>query len=450
MNAREERFSQSRPRDGEYRTEFQRDRDRVLYSDEFRRLSGVTQVVSAIEGDVFHNRLTHSLKVAQVGRRMAERLLRESPEDLVKACGGIDPDVVETAGLAHDLGHPPFGHGGEDVICRAMCDRGLEEGFEGNPQSFRIVTRLAIRYADQVPPGLDLTRASLNAILKYPWLWEREGGRNRKWGAYAEDSDHFAWARDGAGLGEGSRTVEAELMDWADDITYAVHDMEDFYRAGLIPLERLHAHGSYDHASSPMTPEIERVAEAVRRDESHPDNEADLASDTTELGKQLMSLIDPYFSSLDGPFDGGRQQRDALRAATSFLITKFIDAMSLREPTTENMRMVEIDKAAKAEVSVLKELTKYYVIQHPRVVSIRAGQRRMLAKLFGIYLEAIEGKKDRDLALLPQTIRSRLGSGDSPQRLTADLLAGMTERQVVQTYQRLMGFIPGPISYFDV
>ena len=450
MNARAERFSQSRPKDGEYRTDFQRDRDRVLYSDEFRRLSGVTQVVSAVEGDVFHNRLTHSLKVAQVGRRMAESLLRKSPEDLVKACGGIDPDVVETAGLAHDLGHPPFGHDGEAVICTAMRDRGLEEGFEGNPQSFRIVTRLAIRYADQLPPGLDLTRASLNAILKYPWLWEKEGDRNRKWGAYAEDSDNFAWARDGAVLGEGSRTVEAELMDWADDITYAVHDMEDFYRAGLIPLERLHAHGSYDHACSPMTPEIERVAEAVRRNESDPADETDPASDMAELGKQLTSLIDPYFSSLDGPFDGGRQQRDALRAATSFLLTKFIDAISLREPTSENMRVVEIDKEAKAEVGLLKELTKYYVIQHPRVVSIRAGQRRLLAKLFGIYLEAIESKKDRDLALLPQAIRDRLGSGDSPQRLAADLLASMTERQVVQTYQRLMGFTPGPISYFDI
>ena len=181
MNAREERLSGSRARNEEYRTEFQRDRDRVLYSDEFRRLSGVTQVVSAVEGDVFHNRLTHSLKVAQVGRRMAESLLRESSEDLVEACGGVDPDVVETAGLAHDLGHPPFGHGGKDVICGASRDRGLEEGFEGNPQSFRIVTRLAVRYADQVPPGLDLTRASLNAILKYPWLWERNGNRNRKW-----------------------------------------------------------------------------------------------------------------------------------------------------------------------------------------------------------------------------------------------------------------------------
>ena len=126
-----------------------------------------------------------------------------------------------------------------------MRDLGLEEGFEGNPQSFRIVTRLAVRYAEQTPPGLDLTRASLNAILKYPWLWEKEGDRNRKWGAYREDSDSFEWTRDRTDLWDGQRSVEAELMNWADDITYAVHDLEDFYRAGLIPLERLHAQGSY-------------------------------------------------------------------------------------------------------------------------------------------------------------------------------------------------------------
>ena len=443
MNAQEERYSGSRRTEDEYRSEFQRDRDRVLYSDELRRLSGVTQVVSATEGDVFHNRLTHSLKVAQVGRRMAERLSQESSPDLLEVYGGPDPDVVETAGLAHDLGHPPFGHGGEDVICMAMRDRNLEEGFEGNPQSFRIVTRLAIRYADQIPPGLDLTRGSLNAILKYPWLWEKGGKRGRKWGAYREDAESFAWAREGVGLQEGLRSVEAELMDWADDITYAVHDMEDFYKAGLIPLEQLHGYGSYGQPGS-MTPEIERVAAAIHRKKSH------LASSETELGERVVSLLDPGFAQLDAPFDGGGHQRETLREAASGLISTFVNAISLREPTEDDARTVTIDERARTDVTLLKELTRHYVIEHPRMVSIRAGQRRMLAKLFGVYLEAIESKKDRDLALLPQATRDRLESGDSPQRLTADLLASMTERQVVQTYQRLMGFVPGSVSYFDV
>ena len=442
MNARSERYSGSRQKEDEYRSEFQRDRDRVLYSDEFRRLSGVTQVVSATEGDVFHNRLTHSLKVAQVGRRMAESLIQKSSPDLLKVCGSPDPDVVETAGLAHDLGHPPFGHGGEFAINRAMRDRGLDEGFEGNPQSFRIVTRLAVRYAEQEPPGLDLTRASLNAILKYPWLWEKAAENKDKWGAYREDSDCFEWARDSLDLREGQLSVEAELMDWADDITYAVHDLEDFYRAGLIPLERLHAQGSY-RSSGLMTPEVERVTAVLQREELDLD-------DNAEVGQRLVSLIDPYFLPLDAPFDGRRQQREALRTAASALITRFINAISLREPTARDTRLVRIDGEADIDVKLLKGLTKHYVIQHPRVVSVRAGQRRMLETLFGIYVEVIGSKKHPDHALLPQAIQHRRYSGDSSQRLAADLLASMTERQVVQTYQRLMGFVPGGVSYFDI
>ena len=443
MNGRSARYSGSRRKKDEYRSEFQRDRDRVLYSDEFRRLSGVTQVVSATEGDVFHNRLTHSLKVAQVGRRIAERLIQKSSPDLFKVCGRPDPDVVETAGLAHDLGHPPFGHGGEEVICQMVRDRGLEEGFEGNPQSFRIVTRLAVRYAEQEPPGLDLTRASLNAILKYPWLWEKAAANKGKWGAYEEDGDCFEWARDSVDLGEEQLGVEAKLMDWADDITYAVHDLEDFFRAGLIPLERLHAQGSHG-AHSPLTPEVERVAAAIQGENS------DLARDEAELGKRLVALIDLYYSTIDAPFDGGRQQSEALRTAASALITRFISAISLREPTANDAELVRIEEEARSEVTLLKELTKYYVIEHPKVVSVRAGQRRMLEELFKIYMEVIGSSKASDRALLPQATRDRLGSGDGPQRLAADLLASMTERQVVQTYQRLMGFVPGPVSYFDI
>ena len=141
VESRGERFLP--PTSEDPRNPFERDRDRVLYSPEFRRLSGVTQVSSASEGDIFHNRLTHSLKVAQVGRRLAEHLLAETPTERIEAWGGLEPDVVETAGLAHDLGHPPFGHDGEDVICQAIDELGQMDGFDGNAQSFRIVTRLA-------------------------------------------------------------------------------------------------------------------------------------------------------------------------------------------------------------------------------------------------------------------------------------------------------------------
>ena len=299
MTGRADRFRASGS--GDPRTPFQRDRDRVLYSPEFRRLSGVTQVASAGEGDFFHNRLTHSLKVAQVGRRLAERLRETYPREVLCAWGGLNPDVVETAGLAHDLGHPPFGHHGEEVICKSVEKNKDKNGFEGNAQSFRIVTRLAAhmdndRDLDDDPDadddsGLNLTRATLNAILKYPWLREKFGKRKQKWGAYRADKDRFMWVR--SGRPDKSPDLEAELMDWADDVTYAVHDLDDFYRAGLIPIHRL-LHGA----------EQERFIEGAIKRRSNLEDRRD------DLEKALGALLGPM-KLLDTPFDGRKAATDA-------------------------------------------------------------------------------------------------------------------------------------------
>ena len=186
------------------------------------------------EGHLFHNRLTHSLKVAQVGRRIAEKLLAENGTDAFDALGGLDASAVEAAGLAHDLGHPPFGHIAEDELHRLLKAAGCEEGFEGNAQTFRIVTRLAV--ISPAFEGMNLTRATLAAILKYPWTSD---DKRRKAGAYGSEATDFEFARDGLGLPHEDQTIEAAIMDWSDDIAYAVHDVEDFYRAGLIPLSRL-------------------------------------------------------------------------------------------------------------------------------------------------------------------------------------------------------------------
>lgn len=433
MSDRSDRFLQTNSTDP--RSAYQRDRDRVLYSPEFRRLSGVTQVAAAGEGDVFHNRLTHSLKVAQVGRRLAERLL-EDCKDEAEAWGGLDPDVVETAALAHDLGHPPFGHDGEEKLCQIVegCD---PDGFEGNPQSFRIVTRLAAHTDNRTDrddggnpdeeAGLNLTRASLNAILKYPWLRTRSGDQHRKWGAYRVDSDRFTWARDG--WTRGIPSLEAELMNWADDVTYAVHDLEDFYRAGLIPIHRI-----------PSPAEQERfISAATERD--------------SELGEgtDLYRALEAVFGNmalLDTPYDGSRRQRTIMNSASSSLITQFISGKAIRILTPPSEETLEIDEEIRKQVKLLKAVTKYYVIDHPRIVSVREGQREMLAKLAEIYAEALCG--DRKKTLLPEGTRDRLESGDGVMRLVADLLAAMTERQVVQNYQRLMGIVPSPAAYFDV
>ena len=256
------RHTNDRPIDN--RQVAQRDRDRVLYSSALRRLAGVTQVVAASEGHVFHNRLTHTLKVAQVGRRLAEKLLRPFEEAQHAKLPPLDPDVVETAALVHDIGHPPFGHVAEEQLHTLM--RGVarpkaapdgnstepvydaDDGFEGNAQSFRTVTTLAA--IDRGFAGLNLCAASLAASLKYPWRHQPAAPEDkafRKWGSYSTEEDDFRFA---LGLQPpdaiptattGQPTLEAQVMDWADDITYAVHDAEDLYRAGLVPLDRLAA-----------------------------------------------------------------------------------------------------------------------------------------------------------------------------------------------------------------
>jgi dGTPase len=235
------RYSNDRPPD--QRDAFQRDRDRILYTSAFRRLAGKTQVASTGEGHVFHNRLTHTLEVAQIARRLAEKL--QAQPDLVNVVGGLDPEVVEAAAYAHDLGTPPFGHIAEEeldqLVMNAGRDVGVADGFGANAQSFRTVAKLAVRHVDVA--GLNLTRATSNAILKYPWPRRTSGPRLRKWGAYSTEDEEFAWARELHSASDDGRCAEAELMDWADDIAYSVHDVEDFYRAGLIPLQRLATDG---------------------------------------------------------------------------------------------------------------------------------------------------------------------------------------------------------------
>ena len=180
---------------GETRTPAQRDRDRILYSTAFRRLAEVTQVVRASEGHLVHNRLTHVLKVAQIGRRIAERLIKLNDPDQIRLLGGLDPDVVEAAGLAHDLGHPPFGHVAEKEL-QKVCKELSSEAFEGNAQSFRIVTKYSVRNDQRGEVlSLDLTRATLNAILKYPWL---ESAGKRKWGVYVAEKTEYENARSAA------------------------------------------------------------------------------------------------------------------------------------------------------------------------------------------------------------------------------------------------------------
>ena len=206
-------------------SDLQRDRDRVLYAGAFARLAEITQVVSPEHGYVFHNRLTHSLKVGQIARRIAEKCIRDQPNE-VEVVGGIDPDAAEAAGFAHDLGHPPFGHVAEYELNKLVRESGVVDGFEGNAQSFRIVARLATSDArdedDKPIRGLNLTVRVLDGMLKYPWGYQANSHYADKWGYYSTESEVFDWVRTGRPTLQRSAT--AEIMDWADDITFAIHD----------------------------------------------------------------------------------------------------------------------------------------------------------------------------------------------------------------------------------
>jgi len=316
------------------RTETQRDRDRILYSSAFNRLAGITQVASSAPGASFHNRLTHSFKVAQVARRLAERLKGEEAD--VELVDRLDVDAAEAAALGHDLGHPPFGHLAEEILADAMRNAG---GFEGNAQSFRIVCRLAMR--DPEHPGLNLTPATLNGMLKYPWLAGEHptDPNSTKFGAYWSDREDFLAAQGKSSVRPGQRTLEAELMDWSDDITYAVHDLEDFYRVGLVPLERLRTNGD----------ERARFFESFFK----PDGSLRSRFDGAAPGR-LRDRLDLLFLGrlVFDPFVGTSTQRAQLRQASSTLIGDFMGAISARVSAEEaQTRVVRIDRDARPTCS---------------------------------------------------------------------------------------------------
>lgn len=330
---------------------FARDRARVLHSAGLRRLGGKTQVVRAGYDDFARTRLTHSLEVAQVGRELAATL-------------GCDPDVVDTACLAHDLGHPPFGHNGETALAQVMADHG---GFEGNAQTLRMLTRLEPKVfgAGGRPLGLNLTRASLDATIKYPW---RRGDRpGPKFGVYEDDLEVFEWVRDNP-ADSGRRCVEAQVMDLADDIAYSVHDVEDAVVGGWLNPAALHA----DQARH-------RIAEQVR-DWYLPD------TDPVEIITALDRLA--RHPRWVGEYDGSRRALAALKDLTSELIGRFCRAAALATlgrwgpgPLVRYAADVVVPRDTVTEIAALKGVAAVFVMVPEDRRAEYTAQRDLLTAL---------------------------------------------------------------------
>lgn len=420
-----------------YRSRAQRDRDRVLYCAAFQRLAYVTQVTAPEAGHAFHNRLSHSLKVAQVGRRNTERLQKLVKEGAIIGAAAdqvelLDPDAVEASCLAHDLGHPPFGHIAEMALnAAAQAEIGDDfDGFEGNAQSFRIVTRLSVRIGDL--PGLDLTRGSLDGLLKYPvgFSPDKAEKANRKWGYYREDEEVFRFDRppgpESSGP-ENQRCLAAEIMDWADDLTYAVHDLDDFFRAGLIPLHRLGGPSPESNAFAAMLAEAKQAEPA-----SFPRYEID----------QLVDAVHNAVGPNEPPvaYEHTASNRAGMRKFGSALITRYLEAFQLGVDPDRGLAVLKIDPDRKREVEALKMLVRVFVIRRPGMAVVQHGQKKLIENLFKCYFEATGSGGDR--RLFPPEARERLVNSSSAcerARVVVDLIAGLTEAGAVKLHQRLSG-----------
>lgn len=420
------------------RTPFEVDRDRVLYSYEFRRLAGVTQAANASEGPNLHNRLTHSLKVAQVGRRLAQYLKLRFPGE-VESCGGLDVDVVECACLAHDLGHPPFGHAAEEVLNRCLGAIDPSLGFEGNAQSFRVVVRRAIRRTRS--DGLNLTSATLNAILKYPWAeGDMKGKETRKWGFYPEETEAFQFARTHAPNGRtGLQTLEAAAMDLADDIAYSVHDVDDFYRAGMIPLDQL------INGTDARTSFLDWIC-------CHPKARS-LGFSPPEVNTKGNEYFESLraASSLRAPFVNTREQLQDLHTLTSSHITRFLGC-------AEELSPIQIDPAADVqiarprwlnfEIMILKLLMQRYVYQDNSLLAQQHGHKRLINEVFRALMNSIEAHGSDGMVPRRFEREAQDAKGESllAARLAADIICSMDEPQILMLYQRLLGIRPGILA----
>jgi dGTPase len=383
------------------RGEFVRDRARVLHSAALRRLAAKTQVVGVGQSDFPRTRLTHSLECAQIGRELGSAL-------------GADPDLVDAACLAHDLGHPPFGHNGEAALDAFASGCG---GFEGNAQSLRVLTRLETKVltADGTSAGLNLTRAVLDAATKYPWP-KREG--NPKYGVYADDAEGFTWLR--AGAADDRRCVEAQVMDWADDVAYSVHDLEDGVHAGHVPLSAL--------SSAAERNEVVKLARS---------SYLDVPTDALEAAALRLVELPAWPSG----FDGSLAALAALKRMTSELIARLSGAAvrASRDrhgpgPLCRYAGDVVVPVETRAECAILKAMADLFVMSRDEQRRDQAIQREQLAALAETILAGAPRTLEpwlRDAWVVADDDAARV-------RVVVDQVASLTDTSALIWHERLV------------
>ncbi|MFM2215051.1 MAG: hypothetical protein RJA88_420 [Actinomycetota bacterium] len=371
------------------RTEFMRDRARVIHSAALRRLAAKTQVAVPWENDFQRTRLSHSLECAQIGRELGESL-------------GADPDLLETACLSHDMGHPPFGHNGEEALAEIAAPCG---GFEGNAQSFRLLTRIEAKTVDSDGKtiGLNLTRASLDAATKYPWA---RSENPRKFGVYDDDVEIFNWVRQGAPAGR--KCIEAQIMDWSDDCAYSVHDLEDAIFAGQVTVK------NFDNDFDIL------YTEMVNGYGSDASKEEAVAALT-----RLQNL-----SCWPVGFDRTHRALARLKDTTSQLIGRFVLAAELETrkvhgdgPLTRYSANLEIPRDQQIEVDFLKSVAGHYLINAAASQERYAKQQIVIHELVEMLFEAAPNELDP----IFEDDWKRASTDSERLRVVVDQIASLTD-----------------------
>ena len=382
------------------RTEFARDRARIIHSFALRRLAAKTQVAVPWATDFPRTRLSHSLECAQVGRELGAAL-------------GADPDLMEGACLAHDIGHPPFGHNGEEALNLLAKSCG---GFEGNAQSIRLLIRLEAKTVlpDGKSIGLNLTRASLDAATKYPWSRVENA---KKFGVYEDDLEIFNWYRQGAKSGQVS--MEAQIMDWSDDVAYSVHDLEDSLVSGQVKLDQL----------SNDLPKLFIVAQQVYL--------ADITQ--AEMEKALASL--QQLSCWPRYYDGTHRSLARLKDLASQLIGRFAQAAEVATQgkygdadLTRYNANLEVPRAQRVEVALLKSMAGHYVINADDSQIRYAGQQKLLTEL----VEAILETAPNSLESFFLQDWNRAENDQQRLRVVIDQVASLTDPGALSLHERLI------------
>lgn len=388
------------------RTPFEQDRDRIIYSPAFRRLQNKTQVFLSGEFDFYRTRLTHSMEVSQIGRSIVNHLNRSS--DALSDHFRIDQDLVESICLAHDIGHPSFGHAGEQILNELMLESG---GFEGNAQNLRILVDLFYRDKTQWS-GMNPTRAFLDGMLKYKVLFaDSEKKKNHFIYNFQKDIlDFVSPDVEFAGLYQNEdalnsfKSLECRIMDWADDIAYSIHDIDDGIRAGFITIKKIR--NWMDDKGKEYT-----------------------GNDREFLEKLATAITDDTFSAflarLIGTFIHG---------------TKFVERDNVLAEKTHRYRFdIQIEEECLALCTLLKMLSINLVFHTPQVHQLEYKGGRILRELFTVMEEEYVIKDAPGYRLLPAHYHMALQNHDiyERRRMLCDYISGMTDGFVVRTYKRL-------------